>query len=702
MKDTFLSARLVAPDLIRLVVFSTLPYEKMEYRLVSDRVHDLKLAPSKIISTSSTLIVDFHLAAPLELGHSYVLAIPSYGIVPLDVNEATTFPDFDAAYLYEGSDLGSTYAPGAVSFAVWAPLASSLLLKIKKKGQVDFALLPMTRSEQGVYRLTLEGDYLGAEYSYFVTNSEITVEATDPYAKASTPNGGASVVEDFGALKKDFRRERLPVLNSYTDAIIYEGSVRDLTIDKHTDIVQKGTYKGLSEKGRKTMGGNPAGFDYLVSLGITHLQLLPICDFKTVDELHPDLSYNWGYDPAQYFVPEGSYASNVSDPLSRIEDLQALVASFHEAGVRIVMDVVFNHVYDYVSSVFEKLVPNYWFRRARSGRMANTSFCGDDLASERPMVHKLIVAAAEWWIDFYGIDGFRFDLMGILDVKTLEEISAYGKARDPSFMVYGEGWDMGEEVNVPLGTMENCRLLPDFAFFNDAYRDFAKRYLTGDASAQDLFKYAYVSSSFDYGTQKARFLNANQTLNYVECHDNATFFDFVDATRPLLSLEDKLDLCKLAVASVLVSFGIPFIHAGEEIGQSKFGKDNTYNLSDLYNHFSYRLLDERKEMYDYFVSLVRFRKEHKFLHAYDRRVIAPLLDVTDMGHGFMVRLTDINQIAPYQEVDFFFNPTDEPIPYAFSSDREILLDSAGQVSQAHTMVQNALVPKHSLFATCLP
>lgn len=702
MKNTFVNARLVENDLIRLVIFSSVPYEKFDVTLVEDRKIDTKLLASKMNSTAYTLIADYRLKGELELGHSYALAIPSFGIVPLDVNEATSFPDFDEKYAYDGDDLGAISTEKSTAFALWAPLASSVLLKIHKPNEKRWHYREMKRSERGVFRLELNGDYQGALYHYLVTNSEITADSIDPYAKASTPNGEDSVVVDPSRLEKvDFHQEALPILNGYTDMIIYEANVRDLTIDRHTDIAQKGTYRGLIERGRKTAGGNPAGYDYLKSLGVSHLQLQPIYDFKTVDELNPSASYNWGYDPAQYFVPEGSYSADIHDNFSRLNEVRELVSAFHEAGIRIVMDVVYNHVYEYLSSSFEKIVPNYYFRRKGNGRMANTSYCGDDVASERPMVRKLIVDASKWWIDFYHVDGFRFDLMGILDVNTLKEIAAYALMKNPSFALYGEGWNMGGEVTLPLGNMENAKLLPHFAFFNDKFREGTKRYLARDESAQDLFKYSLLSSSLEYGAEKPRFLSAEQSINYVECHDNATFFDYISSARGNLPLEDRLELSKLAEALVMFSFGIPFFHAGQEIGQSKFGKENSYNLPDVYNKFSYRLLDERKGMYDYFRSLIAFRHKKGFLHVYDPRVIAPMVDLSDEGNLLIVKITDPNEVAPYQEVDFLINPSDNALSHAFKEDRLVLLDTSTITEGFHLALENVLVPKHSLLVVAL-
>jgi len=697
MKDTFVDARLVSPDTIRLVIFSSLPWEKIDPILSVDYLHNEKLTLVKSNSMSGIVISDYRLSSPLVLGHSYVIVMASYGTIPVDISEVTTFPGFDDEYKYSGDDLGATYAPEETKFAIWAPLASSVILKWRDIDKDEWTFSLMKRSVRGVYRFVLSGNHEGLQYRYLVINNEVPSETTDPYAKCSTQNGEESVVADFTKLNVDFHRDALPIMNSPCDAIVYEAHVRDMTISKRSDIEHKGTFLGLCEPGRKSEGGNPAGFDYVVSLGITHLQLLPIYDYKTVDEADPDSKYNWGYDPAQFFVPEGSYASKLNDPLSRIRDLKAMVAAFHEKGIRIVMDVVYNHVFEYQSSVFEKVVPNFYFRRKTSGKMANTSGCGNDVATERPMVRKLIVDCCKWWIEQYGIDGFRFDLMGIIDCETLNLVRDMARQHDKSFILYGEGWDMGAEVNLPIGKWNNCSILPDFGFFNDQYRESLKKYLIGDEEALQVFKASYLSSSLDFIVPK-RFLDATQTINYVECHDNETFFDFISAKRPDLSLEERLSLVKMANAIILLSYGIPFIHMGQEIGQSKWGDGNTYNKGDNYNKFSYKLLDERIRMYDFFRAYVQFRKTHSFLHLYDPRVIEQILDIRDHGKTVHVTYQDHNSIAPFAELEYFFNPGEEDGLYEENCDHNLLFDENGLLSK-DKKVRSVLIPKRSVIVT---
>ena len=696
MKDTYLNAKLVEPDLLRLVVFSSLPWERIEPCLIIDEVPGKKMRPTRLNTLSTLAIADFRLEKPLELGHSYFFSMPQYGSIPVDVSEATHFPGFDEQFYYGEDDLGATYTAKATTFALWAPLASHVTLAYRDKKSEAFTLVLMKRESRGVYRVSLKGDHEGAEYHYMVTNSEITRKATDPYAKASTLNGEESVVVDFAKLKGHFHRDHLPIMDSYSQAIIYETHVRDMTIAPDTDIVHKGQFLGLTEKGRKTKGGHPAGIDHIASLGVTHVQLLPIYDYKTVDERNPDSGYNWGYDPAQYFVPEGSYASVLNDPLSRIKDCKAMIAAFHREGIRVVMDVVYNHVYEYETSVFEAVVPNYYFRHKPSGKMANTSGCGDDLASERPMVRKLIVDACRHWIEEYGVDGFRFDLMGIIDVETLKQISAMALAHDKSFILYGEGWNMGGDVKAPLGHMGNYRSLPEFAFFNDYYRESFKRLFCEDRAVVGDCKNLLCGSCVDF-IVGAKFLNANQTVNYVECHDNATFYDHLSQRRADLDEKTKLSIVLAANLAIVSSLGIPFIHMGQEIGQSKEGEDNTYNKGDRYNRFNYAQLDERYAMVEALAKAIKARKSLRPLQIFDPRVIFPSINIYDVWEVIRASMNNPNLIAPRKSIDLFLNPSCRDYHCPVDPGTKVIYGT-GEITEADEQCE-IFVPAHSLTCT---
>lgn len=697
MKDTFIEAKLISKNVIRVAFLSALPYEKFFASLLKDHQEEIPLKVTRFVSTQENAIAECLLEEPLSLGHSYFVKT-NYGLSPLDVSEATDFPSFDEEFDATKEKLGAFYSPSESEFSLYAPLASSVILKIKKTAADSYSFYPLGRKENGVWARKLSGDWKNAIYLYQVVNSEILAETIDPYAKASTPNGLESVLLDPNDFSSSFFKEQLPPFKNPCEAIIYEGSVRDLTISKDTNILHKGKYLGLVEENRKTKMGHPAGLSYFKELGFTHLQLLPIYDFKTVDELHPERSYNWGYDPAQYFVPEGSYSTNVNDPLSRIREVKEMVSSLHKNGIRVVMDVVFNHVYDWATSSFEKTVPNFYFRKRENGSLSNASGCGDVLFSERPMVRKLIFEAAKWWIDFYGIDGFRFDLMGLIDVETMKLIESYAKEKDPSFLLYGEGWNMGGDSKVPLSSMDNASSLPEVGFFNDGYREVSKRFLGGDLGEREAFKYFYLGSCDSSKNFRPRFLSPHQSLNYVECHDNWTYFDYLHYVKNISEEKELLARCRLALGSVLFSFGIPFIHAGEEIGATKYGKDNTYNAGDEFNCFDYSLLDKRYSMALYFKDCILLRKKLSFLSNDSFEGVIGFTKIENWSSGLRISFHDA--LGEYQKVHIFINPSHEAFTCMLDTDEDLLLMD-GDALPVGIKALSVLVPKCSLVVSAL-
>lgn len=697
MKDTYAGAKLVEPDLIRFVSLSDASFPADSFYLLIDRTKKEKILPTKNVSTPSHYFFEFRLSKPLELGHSYFIYIPSCGICPLNVNEATTFSNFDNDYFYDG-ELGSLYSKDKTTWKLWAPLASKVVLSLKKG---DYYLnYEMTRGDKGVYSLALEGDFNLQEYHYLVTNNEVEALSIDPYAKGSLANAEESVVIDNSSLQKDFFKDKLPKMNSKTDAIIYEGNVRDLTIDKHSTIKNKGKYPGLIEENAKTADGNPFGLDYLKFLGFTHLQLQPLNDFGSVDEKQGFKDYNWGYDPTQYFVPEGSYSLDPTNPLKRIEELQKMVQELHKAGIRVVLDVVFNHVYDYICTSFEKTAPNYYFRKLKTGQMTNSSGCGNDLNSERPMVRKLIKDACRWWRRFYGIDGFRFDLMGLIDSKTILEVQKEALEEDRNFIIYGEGWNMFAPTSETMSNLNNAKALPSLGFFNDSFRENVKSYCAGDLSKKDSFKYSLIGSCHPWGYRDGMFLDASQSINYIECHDNGTYYDFLDKYFNYSDL-DKMEIIKFSLASVIFSFGLPFIHMGEEIGQSKFMKENTYNLGDIYNKLSDKLLDERFEMAQYCRGAILLRKHLDIYKESNPAHLAKMIDFEDFGDGLLMKVYDKSKSSDLKEVDFLFNPTSDALTYSFKEDRLIIFTSGGLALGSNILGKSVLIPKHSLLITAL-
>ncbi len=702
MKDMTFIAKLTGASTIRVILLSPFGKEdRNDFILLSDGKISETLKIEKAWTHAGIFFYDLKLREPLVLGHAYDVVIEQFGSTPLDVSAAVDFPTFDADTFYDGDDLGCTYLANETKFVVWAPLASKVTLRLVLDKKESFYV--MQRGEKGTYRIVLKGNWETARYRYLIVNSGIEREVTDLYAKASTQNGEDSVVLDFAKLSVDFHHDKLPKFEKYTDAIIYETSVRDITSDASTNIVHKGRFLGMIEKGRTTQKGYPAGFDYLARLNMTHIQLMPVYDFKTVDEKDPSRSYNWGYDPAQYFVPEGSFASNLEDPASRIRDLKLLVSGFHDIGIRINLDVVYNHVYLYQYSTFEKVVPNYFFRRKKNGKMSDGSFCGNDIASERPMVRKMLIDACAYWVKEYGIDGYRFDLMGIIDTDTMKGILKACRAIKPDFMIYGEGWDMPTELPGEMkSSMNNADRLPDFAFFNDAFRDISKGGTMGDKIAEPGyllgathyrlgFKFAYVGSCMDL-IFPAKFKSALQTINYVECHDNETFYDKLEKCHEVDDVELKLKRVKLANAAVMFAFGIPFFHMGQEIGLSKGGDTNSYRSGDKVNKFDYRMLDERPALALYFADLIKFRKKYPFLRTEKSVDIENMIRFEDLNDaGLIIDYVDLEKIAPWKAFKVIINPSKETLYYELDDYYQIIFSSSGMTETQETFAKNLIV-----------
>lgn len=703
MNQAMMSAKLFAPDLIKALLYTkTAKEDNPEFVLVIDHQERILLPVKKIAFQFGTNIYDLQVPFPLTLGHDYQIVTPHYGKVALDVSLATTFPNFDHDFDYQGDDLGAVYTKKSTTFTLWAPLASTVYLKLMTPKATSF--IPMTREEKGIYRVKVTGDFDGVSYLYLITNNGITSEVPDPYAKATLSNMKASVVYNPSKAKIALNEEKLPPFHKMTEAIIYETSVRDMTSDKTTDIVNKGLYLGMIEKGRRTRSLHPAGFDYLTKLGITHLQLMPVLDFVTLDEDHPFDSYNWGYDPAQYFVPEGAYASDNNDPYSRIRELKKLVAAYHNAGIRINLDVVYNHVYDAHYSLFEQVVPNYYFRILTNGKKAEGTGCGNEFASERPMVRKLIVDSCIYFVEEYGIDGFRFDLMGVMDIKTMQMIENELRKRKPDIMLYGEGWNMGTLPQNEKASHDNAALLPTYAFFNDSFRDIVKGptadqdlgrpgYLLGNPDYRLGFKFAYLGSSLDLIFPR-RFEKASQSINYVECHDNATLIDKLQIANGHEPESLHLKRIKLNNAVTMLAFGIPFYHRGQEIGVSKFGDTNSYRSGDRVNQFAYVLLEHRFEMVEYFASLTKLRKDCSFLHEDDPAVIETMIEYEDLPEGgLLIDYVNLPENSPYRTFKVFINIANKTIFYELADYEKVIFNNAGYVEgKGATYVKNLMIP----------
>ena len=553
------------------------------------------------------------------------------------MSQVYSTPDFEAAYTYHGNDLGATWTPNMTTFRLWAPTADRAMVSLYRSGDPNandlIKSVYLEKDIHGTWVTQIEGDLNGIYYTFLVRIGEYRTEACDPYAKTTGINGRRAMVIDMEstnpdgwALDKDPNHD-LP----FIDSVLYELHVRDLSIHPSSGIENKGKYLGLIESGTKTPSGIPTGLDHMKALGITHLHLLPVYDYGSVDESHPEKpQFNWGYDPMNFNTPEGSYSSDASNGAVRVREMKQMVKGLHDNGISVIMDVVYNHVYDAGDFCFNKLVPQY-FSRTKNGKYSNGSGCGNDTASERSMVRKYIVDSVCYWADEYHIDGFRFDLVGLLDVDTINAIVSEVHKKHPNVVFYGEGWTMPTDITKPvmMATQTNSPKTPGFAYFNDTVRD-ALRGSTFETSEP-----GFVTGATGIGEKlEACFRglpnwckDPRQNVNYVSCHDNNTLLDRISLAAPNRSFPDRIRMNRLAAAFIFTAQGIPFMQAGEEMLRSKPHPkggfvENSYNSPDSVNSIKWNLLEKKEyaQTLEYYKGLIQFRKAHPALRmtsAYD-------------------------------------------------------------------------------------
>lgn len=548
---------------------------------------------------------------------------------------------FDNYAVYMGNDLGAVCTREETKFRVWAPEAEAVMLNLYHGGEGAYSLdvIPMRRDMGGTWFVKQIGDLHGVYYTYSVQNYGIRQETQDPYAKAAGANGFKSMVVDLSRTNpKDFEKDRGPRLKQKTDAVICEISVRDMTGDESCGVKYPGKYLGLAQSGTVNRKGQPTGLDYLKELGVTHVQVMPVYDFGSVDEEHPEvLQYNWGYDPVNYNVPEGSYSTNPYAGEVRIRELKEMIAAFHRAGIGVIMDVVYNHTYNVEDSCFQKCVPDYFYRKNNEG-YSNASGCGNEIASERCMVRKYIIDSVLYWMKEYHMDGFRFDLMGVLDIETMQAVREAVNRIDPEILIYGEGWTGGDSVlHYQKRALKcNTRCMQGIGMFSDDIRDTLKGsvfqdkgtgYINGSPEkAKDLWfsvAGAVYHPQVDYGNDEFTpfrpwAATPADTINYLSCHDNLTLWDKLAVSAEESTEEERMAMNRLGAAVLMTSQGIPFFLCGEDFARSKplpqgGFSENSYNLPLEVNGLKYGNLMKYQKLHEYYKGLIAFRKSHRLL-----------------------------------------------------------------------------------------
>lgn len=608
----------------------------------------------------------------LTIGSEYKIYDDRYLFCYLDMNVLLKDEKICSLY-YSDEVMGAHYHRQYTTFRFFSPLASQGYVVTEINGKETITPLEKD-TDTGIFSGRVKGDLSKAKYYFVVRINGQLVSSNDPYARSLTTQSSKGVIVNPSEVKVDLNESSLPKFTNPTDAVIYEMNVRDMTSMKSTSIKNKGKFLGLTETSCKSKNSNPIGLDYLKYLGVTHVQLMPIYDFCTMSDDNPFESYNWGYDPLFYNTPEGSYSSNPSDPYSRIIELKTMISTLHKNGIRVVMDVVYNHVFNLESSCFEKLCPAYYFRYKEDGTASNGSFCGNEFNTTHPMARKFIIDSCLYWVKEFGIDGFRFDLMGLIDLETINQIKKKCNEIKKGFLIYGEGWDMPSTLDGELKSkMYNAGKMPEIGFFNDRFRDIVKGksgdyelgvkgYILGDYNYIDGFKHCYLGSCLPLAYPPL-FNSPGQSINFIECHDNATIFDKLKYSNSYENEDTWLRRINLLNAVTILSFGVPFIHSGQEIGISKKGICNSYNSGDTINHFNYDVMDRRWKMVNYIRDIISIRRRFPFFRIDDKEILSQMIEFENLNDGGLLITYKGEHVKPYNEVKIVINPSNRPITF---------------------------------------
>jgi pullulanase len=582
--------------------------------LLFENVQLLSATPTEPSPTTfagiQTDLVEVILAEAPDVTHSLSIAVEGYTTGPVTPHLVLS----EEKYFYRGDDLGNTYRSGATAFRLWAPTASDvqILLYNSETGPLQ-QQVAMHPSDNGTWYVQVSGDLKNWYYLYEVTVHGTTQYAVDPYVKAIAANATRGMIVDLPESNPpEWHEDQCVVLAHPEDAIIYEVHVRDFSIDPNSGMVNKGKYLAFTERGTKGPNNVTTGLASLKELGITHVQLQPIEAFASVDENDP-VQYNWGYDPRNYNVPTGAYATKPSGT-TRITECKQMIQSLHKEGIGVIMDVVYNHTFAIRDSDFDKIVPQYYYRTDYSGSYTNGSGVGNELATERPMVRKFMLDSLAYWVKEYHVDGFRFDLMALQGVETMKQVAETLHAINPHLLLYGEPWAGGTSGLAATDLLFKGRQQGlGLAVFNDEIRNgliggvfdpTARGFATGAEGLIEVIRKAVEGSIDDFAA------SPSETINYVTSHDNYTLWDKIAFSNSSASEEDRIKMDELAQAVILTAQGVAFLHGGEEMLRTKGGNDNSYDAGDAVNQFDWSRKAGYWKVFNYYAGLIHLRRAH--------------------------------------------------------------------------------------------
>lgn len=596
------------------------------------------------------------------------------------------------------SDYGVNVGSESISFRVWTPTATSVNVKVYSAGQGDnyVGTFALAKAPFGTWVGKIPTEYAGMYYTYEVTSSGETSETMDPYAISAGVNGNRGLIANLEDISLEgFETDSFVALEDQVDAIIYEAHIRDLTISPttNTSAENRGKYAGVTESGTTNEAGLTTGFDHIQEMGVSHVHFLPMFDHQSIDESNLDeAQFNWGYDPKNYNLPEGSYASNPADGTVRVQEMQQMIQTFHDNDLGVVLDVVYNHTGATSDSHLNKLVPDYYYRQNPLGGFSNGSGCGNEIASERAMVREMMVDSVALWAQAYHIDGFRFDLMGLHDIETMNEIAQTVRAINPDALLYGEGWDAGGSAlnSDEAALKKNAQQLDGIAVFNDDMRDGIKGHVFNDtepgfvnglSGLVESVKFGIVGATqhdqVDY--EAVNYSDApyastpGQSVNYVSAHDNFTLYDKFKETNPQASEAELKTMQKMANAIVLTSQGVPFLHAGVEMMRTKDGNHNSYNAPDSVNQIDWDLKTQNLDVVEYYQGMIAMRNAHPAFRLQTEASVQAALeflepvaspfDLNNEPGAIAYTLDGTIAEDTWDNIFVAFNPSSQPVTY---------------------------------------
>ena len=619
----------------------------------------------------------------IRIKHLLTIPIIATTIACSNTNGYKSYEEYPS---FQGEWTEMSYSPLSTSFMVWAPIAEAVKVNLFDEG-IDsdvVSSVDMKKADNGKWEAEIKEDLNGKFYTFNVRiNGKWLGDTPGVMAKAVGVNGKRAAIINLDSTDPEgWENDKRPELKSFNDIILYEMHHRDFSVDSLSGIKNGGKFIALTEVGTKNSYGQSTGIDHLKELGITHVHILPSYDYASVDETKLNTpQYNWGYDPQNYNVPDGSYSTNPYKPEVRIKEFKEMVQSLHKAGIRVIMDVVYNHTFNTENSNFELTVPGYFYRFNEDGSFANGSGCGNETASNREMVRKYIVESVKHWVNEYHVDGFRFDLMGIHDIETMKTIRAELDKIDPTIFIYGEGWAAGapKYPAEKLAMKANTWQMPGIAAFSDEFRDSLRGSWSDDTKGAFVIGDKGHDAGIMFGISaalphpqlkdsiktypKAWAAQPTQMISYVSCHDDHCIGDRLIITAPKADTKQRMRLLKLAETAVFTSQGVPFIFNGDELMRNKKGVKNSYNSPDSINVIDWRLKKEHNDSFEYIKGLIAMRKAHPAFRLGTAEKVYQYLEFIPTGKEGVVafRINGLPEGETWKDITVILNSNSEKV-----------------------------------------